>query len=121
MDKIIFDGMQFYAYHGVFEEENRLGQKFEVDLEMFLDLKKAGQSDSLEDTVNYALAYEIVKDIMTGSNRNLLESIAESISSELLKKFPVDEVIVRLRKLQPPIPGHLKSVSVEIRRGVKNK
>ncbi|OEG00319.1 dihydroneopterin aldolase [Vulcanibacillus modesticaldus] len=121
MDKIIFEKMQFYAYHGVFEEENRLGQKFEVDLEMFLNLKKAGKSDCLEDTVNYAKVYELVKDLLMGKRRKLLESLAESIAEELLALFPLEEVMVRVRKLQPPIPGHLQSVSVEIRRSADDR
>lgn len=119
MDKIIFDKMQFYAYHGVFEEETRLGQKFEVDLELFLDLSKPGESDCIEDTVNYALVYEVVKELVTGTKRKLLESLANSIAKELLKMFPLEEIAVRVRKLQPPIPGHLKSVSVELKRSSK--
>ncbi|MFV9511706.1 dihydroneopterin aldolase [Tepidibacillus sp. LV47] len=117
MDKIIFQGMQFYAYHGVFEEENRLGQKFEVDLELFLDLRKAGLSDCLEDTVNYAKVYQVTKNYIMGTPKKLLESLAENIASEILSSFPVHGVIVRVRKLQPPIPGHLQSVAVEIKRG----
>jgi len=109
--------MQFYAYHGVFEEETRLGQKFEVDLEMFLDLKKPGESDELQDTVNYAEVYEAVNQILTGSTKKLLESLAETIAKIVLERFSVNEVVVRVRKLQPPIPGHLKSVTVEIKRG----
>lgn len=121
MDKIIFDKMQFYAYHGVFEEEKRLGQKFEVDLEMFLDLRKAGKSDCLDETVNYALVYDIVQKLVTGTKMKLLESLAESIAGELLSLFPLNEILVRVRKPKPPIPGHLDSVSVEIRRGAVNK
>ncbi len=120
MDKIIFEKMQFYAYHGIFEEEKNLGQKFEVDLEMFLDLKKAGKSDCIEDTVNYALVYQVVHDIVTGTKKKLLESLAETISSELFRLFPLQYIIIRVKKLQPPIPGHLQSVSVEIKREAIN-
>jgi len=119
MDKIIFDKIQFYAYHGVYEEENKLGQKFEVDLELFLDLRSAGMNDNLEETINYALVYEVVKKIVTETNKKLLEAVAEGIASELLRLFPIEEVIVRVRKLQPPIPGYLQSISVEIRRGAR--
>ncbi|GBF11377.1 dihydroneopterin aldolase [Tepidibacillus infernus] len=119
MDKIIFDKMQFYAYHGVFEEEKKLGQKFEVDLEMYLDLKKAGETDCIEDTVNYAQVYEVVKQLIMGKQRKLLEALAEHTAKELLNTFPLHEVVVRVRKIQPPIPGHLESVTVEIRRGIE--
>ncbi|WP_339060670.1 dihydroneopterin aldolase [Tepidibacillus marianensis] len=118
MDKIIFQAMQFYAYHGVFEEENRLGQKFEVDVELFLSLKKAGQSDCLEDTVNYAQVYQVTKDFVMGTPKKLLESLAENIATEILSSFPIKGVMVRVRKLQPPIPGHIQSVAVEIKRGL---
>jgi len=117
MDKIIFQAMQFYAYHGVFEEENRLGQKFEVDIELFLSLEKAGKSDCLEDTVNYAKVYQVTKEFVMGTPKKLLESLAENIASEIMKSFSVEGVKVRVRKLQPPIPGHLQSVAVEIKRG----
>ena len=116
MDKIYFEQMQFYAYHGVLEEENRLGQKFEVDLEMFLDLKKAGESDDLDNTVNYAKVYDVVKEIVIETKMKLLEAIAENIARNLLSQFPLEEIVVRVRKLNPPIHGYLKSVSVEIRR-----
>ncbi|MGD9677825.1 MAG: dihydroneopterin aldolase [Vulcanibacillus sp.] len=120
MDKIYFEQMQFYAYHGVLEEENRLGQKFEVDLEMFLDLRKAGESDNLDKTVNYAKVYDVVKGIVIETKMKLLEAIAENIASTLLGQFPLDEIVVRVRKLNPPIHGYLKSVSVEIRRRQSN-
>ncbi len=117
MDKIIFEKMQFYAYHGVFEEEMRLGQKFEVDVEMFLDLLKAGQSDCIEDTVNYAAVYELVKELVTGTKKKLLEALAEEIAKQILLLFPLKEIIVRVKKLHPPIAGHIQSISVEIKRG----
>jgi dihydroneopterin aldolase len=115
----VFEKIQFYAYHGVLEEENRLGQKFEVDLEMYLDLQKAGESDSISDTINYAKVYDVVNEILMGTKRQLLEAIAENIAQEILKQFAINEIVVRVRKLNPPIHGYLKSVSVEIKRGRK--
>lgn len=117
MDKIIFEKIQFYAYHGVYEEEKKLGQKFEVDLELYLDLKDAGVNDDLEKTVNYAFVYEVVNRLVTETNKKLLEAVAEGVADELLQQFPIKGVMVRVKKLQPPIPGYLQSVSVEIRRG----
>lgn len=119
MDRIIFEKIQFYAYHGVLEEENRLGQKFEVDLEMYLDLKEAGKSDSINDTINYTRVYDVVNEILMGTKRQLLESIAENIAQKILIQFSINEVVVRVRKLNPPIHGYLKSVAVEIRRDRK--
>jgi len=121
LDKIIFNQIQFYAYHGVFEEENKLGQKFEVDVELYLNLKKPGITDNIEDTVNYAKVYQLVEKVVMGTPKKLLESLAETIATELLSTFSnkgVHEVVIRVRKLQPPIAGHMKSVTVEINRSV---
>ena len=57
MDKVYVEGMEFYGYHGVFEEENKLGQRFKVDLTAELDLSKAGKTDDLSYTINYAELY----------------------------------------------------------------
>lgn len=67
MDKVFVEGMEFYGYHGVFKEENKLGQRFKVDLITELDLSKAGQTDDLEQTINYAELYHVCKDIVEGS------------------------------------------------------
>ena len=56
-DKLILQGLLFHGFHGVLEEERKLGQKFLVDLDAWIDLKKAGKSDNLEDTVSYAEIY----------------------------------------------------------------
>ncbi|MDQ0220875.1 dihydroneopterin aldolase [Peribacillus cavernae] len=118
MDKIFVNQMEFYGYHGVFPEENRLGQRFVVDLEIELDLSKAGGSDNLEDSINYGELYSICKDIVVGKTFKLVESIAENIASEILSKYKeIQFCTLKVYKPDPPIPGHYKSVAVEIRRG----
>jgi 7,8-dihydroneopterin aldolase/epimerase/oxygenase len=117
MDKIKLNEMEFYGYHGVFPEENKLGQRFRVSVELHLDLRKSGQSDDLEDSVNYADIYSISKSVMEGEPFNLVEAVAERISSEILRTFPVVEsCTITLIKPDPPIPGHYRSVAVEITR-----
>lgn len=109
--------MEFYGYHGVFPEENRLGQRFIVDLMVSLDLKKAGETDNLEHSVNYGELYEICKKIVEGTPFKLLEAVAENISMCILETFPpISEVTVKVIKPDPPIPGHYQSVAVEITR-----
>jgi len=66
VDKIHVDEMEFYGYHGVFPEETRLGQRFVVNLTVETDLSKAGRSDSLEDSINYADLYQTCKEIVEG-------------------------------------------------------
>lgn len=117
MDKIYVKQMEFYGYHGVYSEENRLGQRFMVDLVIGLDLEMAGKTDRLDETINYADIYFTCKEIVEGKPRQLIESVAESIAETLLNNFPkIKTVTVTVNKPNPPIPGHFHSVAVEITR-----
>ncbi|EHC6175236.1 dihydroneopterin aldolase [Listeria monocytogenes serotype 1/2a] len=117
MDKIYLNELVFYGYHGVLKEETKLGQTFRVSLILGLSTKKAGISDSVDDTVSYAEVYETVKEIVEGKPFKLIEALAEKIASEVLTGYPLlEEVTVKLIKPNPPIPGHYDSVAVEIER-----
>ncbi|MCM3118214.1 dihydroneopterin aldolase [Neobacillus sp. MER 74] len=117
MDKIYVNRMEFYGYHGVFSEETRLGQRFAVDLSVSIDLKKAGETDELEYSVNYAELYQVCKTIVEGPPFKLVEAVAERIAAGVLTGFPlISEVTVTVIKPDPPIPGHYRSVAVEITR-----
>ena len=116
-DKIILSGMIFYGYHGVSHQERTLGQRFVIDLEMEANLGPAGTSDDLSDAINYADAYQIVKNIVEGEPKNLMEAVAEVIALQILSSFDLTAVCVRLTKPSPPIPGGVISgASVEINR-----
>jgi dihydroneopterin aldolase len=119
MDKIFINRMCFYAYHGAYPEENRLGQRFYIDLELGLDLQAAGRTDDLNLTVNYAEVYEAVKQEVTTTQVKLIETLAERIADRLLDSFPIEEALVRVTKPDPPIPGHYEAVGVEILRRKK--
>jgi dihydroneopterin aldolase len=116
MDKVFLKQMSFYGYHGVFPEENRLGQRFLVDVEMVADLQEAGQTDDLRKTIDYSKIYEMVKTEVEGKPYRLLETLAERIAQRILSHELVQEVRVRVTKPEPPIPGHLAAVGVEINR-----
>lgn len=117
MDKIYVNGMEFYGYHGVFPEEKVLGQRFSVDLMVSVDLKKAGETDELEHSVHYGELYQMCKEIVEGAPYKLVEAVAEKIATSVLTGFSlVQEVTVKVIKPDPPIPGHYKSVAVEITR-----
>ncbi|ALQ21465.1 dihydroneopterin aldolase [Listeria monocytogenes] len=117
MDKIYLNELVFYGYHGVLAEETKLGQTFRVSLILGLSTKKAGISDSVDDTVSYAEVYETVKEIVEGTPFKLIEALAEKIATEVLTGYPLlEEVTVKLIKPNPPIPGHYDSVAVEIER-----
>jgi dihydroneopterin aldolase len=109
--------IQFYGKHGVMAEENQLGQRFYVSLTMRLDLSVAGQTDRLEETVNYAEVYTLVKKIVEGETYRLIEALAETIASRLLDSYArIMEVTVRVVKPHPPIHIIFDGVAVEITR-----
>ncbi|WP_246946059.1 dihydroneopterin aldolase [Bacillus pinisoli] len=117
MDKIELKEMLFYGYHGVLPEETKLGQRFIVDLSLSLDLSVAGNSDDLHDTVNYAEVYNLCKQVVEGTPRKLVETVAEDVCQQILSSFSkVQECTIKLIKPDPPIPGYYKSVSVALTR-----
>ena len=117
MDKMILERMQFFAYHGVFPEETKLGQRYYVDLIIHTDLRKAGVSDDLSETLNYAHIYELTKEIVKGKTFKLIEALAETIATELLENYTkVSEITVKVTKPHPPFDIHFDGVAVEIHR-----
>ena len=109
--------MQFYGFHGVNPEERTLGQPYGVDLEVELDLRPAGRSDNLEDTVSYTQLYRVAQGVMEGPPMSLLETAAETIAQQTLDQFPVSSVRVQVRKPRPPIRGSsIDHAAVEIYR-----
>ena len=114
-DKILLEGMEFYAYHGVNESEKSQGQRFIVDLEMTADLSRASETDDLEDTVNYSRVFRLVKEIIEGPSRDLIETVAGEIASRVLEDFAVEQIRVRVSKPDVPLKGaKLKGAAVEI-------
>lgn len=117
MDKIVLKNMKFYGYHGLFQEEKKLGQPFYVDLQLFLSLEKAGKSDNMEDSIDYGHVFEVVKRVVQNDTKNLIEAVAQSIADQLLMTFPLLESChVKVKKPNPPIRGHYDFVAVEIYR-----
>jgi dihydroneopterin aldolase len=107
-DEILLEGMRFYAYHGVNPEERALGQRFTVDVVLAVDLRRPGQSDDLADTVSYSAVYKVVRGIVEGEPRNLIEAVAEEIAAAVLTEFPqVAGVTVTVRKPEVPMKGSL--------------
>lgn len=118
-DRIALTNMRFQGRHGVLEEERVQPQPFEIDVELSLDLSPAGASDDLRRTADYREVFEIVRDTIEGSSRQLIESLAETIAARLLADFAtvgVGEVLVRVRKPNVNLPGALDAASVEITR-----
>ncbi len=117
MDSIRLTDAQFYAFHGNSPGERALGQRFSVDLEVSANVGRAGRTDDLVDTVNYAHLYRAVREVMHGPPHKLLESLADAIAAGVLSRFPVASVRVRVSKLSPPITGAvIAAASVEVLR-----
>ena len=122
-DKIQLEGMVFYGFHGISPAEQELGQRFVVDLEVERDLRAAGLSDDPDETINYSRVFRVVKEVVEGARRKLLESLAETIAQRVLDDFDVESVRVRVRKPEVPMKGSILShAAVEIvrKRGPTN-
>lgn len=116
MGIIRIDNMEFYAYHGCFKEERIVGNRFLADLEISAKLEKAVLSDHIDDTLNYQLAYEIVKEQMKIKS-HLLEHVAGRILDQLFNSFPyIEKATIRISKMNPPMGGQMERVSVTLSR-----
>ena len=121
MDRIFLRGMRFMACHGVLPHEREIPQPFEVDVELGFSLRAAGESDALDDTVNYAKVYHTVSSIMDGAPKQLIEALAEEIADDLLRDFvSLRWVRVTVHKPAAPIDGMFSDVGVTILRRRKN-
>lgn len=117
-DCIKLQGLEFYGRHGCLPEENVLGQIFTVDLILYLDLHRAGQTDDLNDTVDYASVVQTVGEMVTGKPHKLIESVAEKIAAIILREYgQIERVIVTLHKNAAPIKTVFRDVSVTVDRG----
>lgn len=116
MGIIEIESMEFYAYHGCFAEEKVVGNKFIVDLTLEADCAKASETDNLQDAVNYQHAYNIVKrEVAVPSN--LLEHVCRRILDGLYAEMTgIGRATVRVRKMNPPMGGQMRSVSVTLSR-----
>jgi len=116
-DRIVLANMAFQARHGVHDLEKVEAQRFEVDVELALDIQPAGLDDDLAKTVDYGGVYEVVRQVVESTTFNLMEALAEAIAHEILGGHArVDEVVVRIRKPQVRLGGPLDYAGVEIRR-----
>ena len=120
MDKMILTGIEIFGRHGCSIEEQRLGQIFVVDVELNLDLAKAGVTDKISDTVDYPQILFTVEKIVSGTPRKLIETVAEEIADTLLKNFAqVESLKVTVHKPNAPLPIKYADAAVEIMRGRK--
>lgn len=116
-DQIQVLGIHSYGYHGVFEQEQKIGQDFYVDVILQLDLVKASRTDALEDTIDYGAVCDLVIAAISGPPVSLIEKLAGQIGDVLLTKFSLlKSVSVTVHKPQAPVNAEFLDISVTIER-----
>jgi dihydroneopterin aldolase len=112
MGQIQLNGMEFYAYHGCYFEEQTAGNHFTVDIAMDYDMDRASHSDDLHDALNYAEVYGLVKTEMAVCS-HLLEHVSRRILERLFEQFPqLISAEICVAKQNPPVGGKMQTVSV---------
>ncbi len=118
MDCIEIKNLEVFGHHGVFEEENKLGQKFVVCCELFFDVRPSGISDDLALSVHYGEVCKFINDFMRNKTYYLIEAVAEDMAREILLKFRrVRSLRLKIKKPWAPIGLPIEEVSVTIERG----
>ncbi|MCB2407432.1 dihydroneopterin aldolase [Hymenobacter lucidus] len=116
MGQVALEGMEFFAFHGYFDEEQKIGNKYSIDLYVETDLHDAASSDNLDETVNYVVLYRIVADEMKIQAR-LLEHVGHRILDGVMQAFPqVKSVKVAVSKYNPPFGGICHRSKVTLKR-----
>ena len=117
MDQIRIQDLEVYARHGVYKEENALGQKFLVSIRIDVDLSKPGQTDCIEDSIDYGKICHVVSDFMKQHTFHLIEAAAESLAEKFLFDYDAIQCIwIQIKKPWAPIGVPLEHVSVAIER-----
>lgn len=112
MSEIILENMEFHAFHGCMEHEKNIGNTFLVTVKINIDTNQAGASDSLEDTLNYQLIYDVIRTEME-IRSNLIEHLARRIIDAVMEQFAqIKSIKLKLTKLNPPLGAKVESVSI---------
>ncbi len=115
-DVIEIRGLRALGFIGALPEEQQRRQPFEVDLDVEADLSAAGSSDDLDDTIDYGALCANVEAVLTDERAALMERVAQRIAEVVLADERALAVTVTVRKLRPPVPQHLDTSGIRIRR-----
>jgi len=114
-DCIFIRGLSLHAYHGVMPHEAKVGQTFEIDLELTIDLAAAARSDKVADTVSYDRVVDCVARAFTAQRFRLIEAAAGKVADAVLAAFPrVQSVTVTIHKPHAPVPATFSDVGVTL-------
>ena len=114
--RISLEGLEFHAFHGVYPHERESGHWFEVDISVETNILEGAIRDELDKTVNYEVLYQFVKEAMEQPSK-LLETVAEKIVERVLRDLPeVQQVELKIAKINPPIGGKCKKASLWIQK-----
>jgi dihydroneopterin aldolase len=116
VDRLKLTGIEVFAHHGVLPEEKQIGQRFLIDLEVELDLRAAGMTDNLAETIDYGGLAERVHELVAGNRWNLIEKVAEETAEMVLSVPTIKAVKVTVHKPNAPIAVDFADVSVIIDR-----
>lgn len=116
-DRIILNDLGFYGYHGLMIEENKLGQRFFIDLTCGVDLSEPGRTDHMSETISYALIYDVVKEAFDERRFKLIEAVGQHVVDRIFEAFPqVRWVKIRVRKPEAPIAMVRGEAAIELHR-----
>ena len=114
-DRIILAGIAFYGYHGVMLEENKLGQRLRIDLELGLDMNDAARTDDVRATISYADVYDLVKEAFEEKRFKLIEALGHHIMVRLFERFErLDWIRIKVRKPEAPLPIVAGEAAIEM-------
>lgn len=116
MDRILISGIRELGVHGVLPEEQTRPQPFEIEIELLVDVRTAGASDDLADTVDYSAVCDAVTRVVSSERYRLLERLATRIAEVCRADPRVVGVVVEVRKLHPPVRALLDHVAVRVER-----
>ncbi len=112
--RITLEGLEFFAHHGFYQEEQKIGNKFAVDITVATDLTDAAEHDELKETINYETLYRLIRHEMSEPTK-LLEHLGKRILDTVFDHFPViHEIEVKVSKYNPPVGGICHKATVTL-------
>ncbi len=116
MDQVSLRGIDVYAHHGVHPAERELGQRFVIDVDLWVDCSRAARSDDLGDALDYTAVHRRICQVTAETSFQLIEALAGNLCRALLENFRVERVRIKVEKPNPPIPSFLGTAAVTFER-----